>query len=277
MVELSRTVRFCLNDACEGENSFQTPRDNTFSAWPAMRGLGRYYELHVECRGEADPVTGYFMNITQIDAAVRDHALPMLEKAVRDPSRGPTDMGTLMRSLLHTLRKPLDGHVHRVTLNLTPSLSLTIGNDPMPNSATPSNATVIIKQAFEFAAAHRLHVDRLSDDENRKVFGKCNNPAGHGHNYRLEVAVRLPISPDGGVLQPEQLDAWVNRNVIEVFDHKHLNTDLPAFKDRNPSVENIADVIHKTLSEHTSELGESVALDSVSVWETSKTVCTVRG
>ena len=56
---------------------------------------------------------------------------------------------------------------------------------------------VLIRQQYEFAAAHRLHTDQLTKQENQQVFGKCNNPSGHGHNYRLEVAVKAPIDPDG--------------------------------------------------------------------------------
>ncbi|MGB0768928.1 MAG: SDR family oxidoreductase, partial [Phycisphaeraceae bacterium] len=91
MLELSRTVRFCLSgDAAD----LATPRDNTFSAWPAMRGLGRYYELDVTCVGEADPQTGYFINIKEIDQAVREAALPLLiDRLSSDAHAAATPMG----------------------------------------------------------------------------------------------------------------------------------------------------------------------------------------
>jgi len=81
MLELERTVRMCVGGGKPG------PRTNTFSAWPAMRGLGRFYQLHVRCAGEADPVTGYFLNIKVIDKAVREHILPYLESLVADNQR----------------------------------------------------------------------------------------------------------------------------------------------------------------------------------------------
>lgn len=279
MIELCRTVRFCLSDGSTSGGSggadvpLATPRHNTFSAWPAMRGLGRYYELHVCCRGEADPTTGYFLNIKHIDEAVREHVLPDLEQWVADPQRDPYDapMGELMRRIAVLLEQPLQGAVAQVTLQLTPMLSLTLRSHDMDR--------VLVRQQYEFSAAHRLHVETLSDQENRAVFGKCNNPAGHGHNYRLEVAVSAPIDPLGRALGAEELDAVVDRHVTEHLDHKHLNLDVPEFKDLNPSVENIAKVVWDLLAPHIPAAGpaEGAKLDAISVWETGKTVCTYRG
>src|SRR5690606_33368725 len=118
-------------------------------------------------------------------------------------------------------------------------LSLEIRSDDM--------AHVIMRQQYEFAAAHRLHCRELSDEKNREVFGKCNNPSGHGHNYRLEVTIRVPISPTGQIVRPEQLDAVVDTHVIEKLDHKNLSIDVPEFATRNSSVENIAQVVYGLL------------------------------
>lgn len=238
-----------------------------------MRGLGRYYELHVCCRGDADPVTGYFLNIKHIDDAVREYVLPDLEQWVtgvqQDPHAAP--MGELMRRISSLLEQPLRETVAHVTLQLTPMLSLTLRSDDMDR--------VLIRQQYEFSAAHRLHVETLSDEENVAMFGKCNNPAGHGHNYQVEVAVLAPVDPQGRILTPEELDAVVARRVIDPLDHKHLNVDVPQFQTRNPSVENIAQVVWDMLAPHIPAAGpaEGATLDAVSIWETSKTVCTYRG
>ncbi len=266
MLELCRTIRFCLNDDAPGE---MPPRSNTFSAWPAMRGLGRYYEAAVCCHGEADPVTGYFLNIKHIDKAFRDHALPYLQELLASSDRSDNlPMGEVMRQLIERLQPQLGGSVVSVQLVLSPFYSLELRSQNM--------AAVLIKQQYEFSAAHRLHVSELSDSKNKEIFGKCNNPSGHGHNYRLEVAVSAPVDPQGRVLQVEQLDELVDEQVIEVFDHKHLNADLPAFANLNPSVENIARVIYDMLKQPLRDR-LSAELDEVSVWETSKTVCTYRG
>jgi len=266
MLELSRTIRFCLNGP-----SAQAPDDaavNGFSSWPAMRGLGRFYQLTVRCRGEAEPTTGYFINIKHIDSAVRRHVLPYLQTLLNEG--GPSaelPMGAVMRQVLQRLQPPLQAKVHDVRLLLTPFHSLTVASQDM-NS-------VILRQQYEFSAAHRLHVDSLSAAENREMFGKCNNPAGHGHNYTVEVAVRAPIDLAGRTLAVERLDRLVDEAVLQPLDHKHLNLDVPQFRALNPSVENIAMVVHGMLVERVGELG--LALEEVSVWETGKTMCTYRG
>jgi 6-pyruvoyltetrahydropterin/6-carboxytetrahydropterin synthase len=264
MLELSRTVRFCLS----GEmGDLVSPRDNTFSAWPAMRGLGRYYELGVTCQGDADPQTGYFINIKTIDQVVREHVLPMLTERISDESAAAaTPMGELMRRVFGAIDPPLNETVAQVRLVLTPTLSLAIERNDMDH--------VIIRQQYEFSAAHRLHVPAMSDAENRATFGKCNNPAGHGHNYRVEVAARCPIDAQGTALQPAELDAVVDQEAIEKLDHKHLNVDVPEFAGLNPSVEHIVKVVWQMLD---GKLPGSAKLDEVKVWETGKTVCAYRG
>jgi len=269
MIELCRTIRFCLNDvsasACA---SLKTARDNTFNAWPAMRGLGRYYELEVACKGEADPATGYFMNIVHIDAAVREHALPLLERILHEAdSAADLPMGQLMRSLLDVLQPALDGTIDRLRLTLSPRYAITLRSQQMN--------TVQISQHYEFSAAHRLHVDSLSDEKNRAVFGKCNNPAGHGHNYCVEVTVAVPINDLGHLIPVEQLDAIVNQHAIEKLDHKHLNRDVPQFAKLNPSVEHIVQVVWDMLADRIAEI--QGRLETVRVWETGKTVCTYHG
>jgi len=266
MLELARTVRFCVN----GKSAPDPPQDNTYSAWPPPRGLARYYELGVRCRGEADPVTGYFLNIKHIDTAVREHALPIFDAVLAEcPASDRVPLGALMRQLLDAVQPALDGSVHRLTLRLTPLVRYTIESDAMNQ--------VLIRQSYEFSAAHRLHVPEKSDEENRAIFGKCNNPAGHGHNYRVEVAVACPIDDAGHTLAVEALDATVDAHAIDKLDHKHLNVDVPAFHDRNPSVEHIAQVVWDMLKDPIAALGQGVKLAEVSVWETGKTVCTYRG
>lgn len=228
-----------------------------------MRGLGRYYELEVTCRGEADPKTGYFINIKAIDHAVRERGLPVLMDRIADEA---VPMGALMRQLIEAIDPPLKGTVCRARLVLTPTLSLAVERDDMDY--------IVMRQQYEFSAAHRLHVPTLSDAENQATFGKCNNPAGHGHNYRVEVAARCPVDAQGQTLQPAVLDAVVDREAIEKLDHKHLNTDVPEFAELNPSVEHIVKVVWQMLD---GKLPSQASLDEVKVWETGKTVCAYRG
>jgi len=271
MVHLSRTVRFCLNDAAPGGDASASASDprrhNGYAGWPAMRGLGRYYQLQVRCAGHADAQTGYFINIKEIDRAFACCALPYLQQLIQEHHTGDAALGAIMRQLLERLQPALRSSIVALRLELTPFYSLTLESGDM--------STIVIRQQFDFAAAHRLHVPSLSDQENRDIFGKCNNPAGHGHNYRLEVAVRAPLTAQGRILPVEALDTLVDDAVIQKLDHKHLNLDVPQFAGLNPSVENIAKVIYEMLLPRMGEL--SVKLEEVSVWETEKTVCTYRG
>lgn len=264
MIELARTVRFCVNPLARRATAREGRPRNTFAAWPSMAGLGAYYELTVTCRGEPDPTTGYMMNITAIDAAVRDHAIGLIEQAAID--RPGVEPGALLRELIEALQPALERSVARVRWHLTPFYSVTMEADDM--------SRVLIRQQFEFAAAHRLHCPELSEAENRRTFGKCNNPNGHGHNYRLEVAVAAPVASDGspGGFTVRELEAVVGETIVDRFDHTHLNMDCPEFQDLNPSVENIARVFHGLLEPAVARAGAELA--AVTVWETEKTSST---
>ena len=106
---------------------------------------------------------------------------------------------------------------------------------------------VRITRKVEFSAAHFYHNPNFSGEENRRVFGKCNNPHGHGHNYAVEVTVSGQVSSDTGmVCNLVDLDNAVRRSVIERFDHQNLNT-LSEFSNRVPTTENLAAVIYDIL------------------------------
>ena len=147
-----------------------------------------------------------------------------------------------------------------------------------------------IRQRFDFSASHRLHVPGLSDEENRRLFGKCNNPGGHGHNYQFEACVAVPSAPD---LQPvssstsprqppapapftlETLERLADEAIIRRFDHKNLTTDTDEFCPErggvNATVENIARFFHGLLEQTLRNAAPDVRLRSVTVWETDRT------
>lgn len=107
-------------------------------------------------------------------------------------------------------------------------------------------ATVIRKEHFN--AAHRLNNENWSNEKNKKIFGKCNNPNFHGHNYILEVHVTGEIDTETGyVIDTKMLSEVVKENVTDIFDHKNLNLDVDYFNKLNPTTENIAMVIFKIL------------------------------
>ncbi|MCC7246962.1 MAG: 6-carboxytetrahydropterin synthase [Saprospiraceae bacterium] len=110
---------------------------------------------------------------------------------------------------------------------------------------------VSVFRRAHFNAAHRLHNPTWSEEQNRQVFGLCNNPSFHGHNYELEVQVTGPVDPETGmVVDLGWLADLIKREVELRFDHKNLNLDTAEFRDLNPTAENIALVIWQILRPH---------------------------
>lgn len=100
---------------------------------------------------------------------------------------------------------------------------------------------IYLTRKAEFSASHFYHLPDLSPEENRRLFGKCANTEGHGHNYLLEVTVKgEPAARTGMVLDLKELKEVLNREVMDVLDHRFLNHEVPAFASRLPTTENIA-------------------------------------
>lgn len=106
-----------------------------------------------------------------------------------------------------------------------------------------------LTRRYRFAASHRLHADALSEEENRRLYGKCNNPFGHGHDYVLEVTVEGAPDASGQIADRAALDGMVREQVLSRLDHMNLNQDLPEFQTRVPTTENLASWIEKMLLE----------------------------
>lgn len=112
-----------------------------------------------------------------------------------------------------------------------------------------------LTRRYPFSASHRLHTERLGPDENRRVFGKCNNPYGHGHNYLLEVTVGGEIDVPTGLLAPvSRLDGHVRQAVLARLDHRDLN-QLPEFAERVPTTENLGLQIGRWLDQDWAQVG----------------------
>ncbi|HEY6305776.1 MAG TPA: 6-carboxytetrahydropterin synthase, partial [Candidatus Angelobacter sp.] len=100
---------------------------------------------------------------------------------------------------------------------------------------------VYLTRKAEFSASHYYHNPKFTAEENNRIFGKCNNPNGHGHNYTLEVTVKGQVDQRSGfVVDLKQLKEIMNREVIEVLDHRFLNREVAEFKDSIPTTENLA-------------------------------------
>jgi len=118
---------------------------------------------------------------------------------------------------------------------------------------------------YRFAASHRLHSARLSEEENNRIYGKCNNPYGHGHNYIVEVRFSGAIDPATGmIVNLADLDSYVNERVIEPFDHRSLQDEVPRFRSVVPTTENLCREIFERL-----ESFPKAKLEGVRIEETS--------
>ena len=105
-----------------------------------------------------------------------------------------------------------------------------------------------LRRRYKFSASHRLHSNHLAEAENQRIYGKCNNPFGHGHNYVVEVSVTGAVDAATGMIANlSDLDAYVAREVLEPFDHTYLNKDVAAFREVVPTAENLCIEIFERL------------------------------
>ena len=133
---------------------------------------------------------------------------------------------------------------------------------------------VRVTRKLHFSAGHRLFREEWDDEENRRVFGACSNPAGHGHNYDLEVTVEGELDPDTGfVIDLKRLKELVNGLVVEDVDHANLNEDVPWLEDVIPTAEILAVKIWERIEGRL----DGAELVSVRLWETERNVAEYRG
>lgn len=252
MVKLTRVVRFSLTSDFTSQIS-GARAINSWGGWPGDLHPAPFLELAVTVSGDPDPRTGMLCNIKTIDDAVRTAGFGVLRK------QGELDGAIILAELIDVLEQdfaerrkaaekavaddpdsqvatePFACSLESLQLRLTPTLSLEMN--------AIERDRVLLTQQFEFAAAHRLNCGELSEEDNRRVFGKCNNIGGHGHNYILDVTLSTwPDDLQGRTISLERFEQVVRQEVIEPFDHEHLNC-AKEFEGINPTVENIAKVI----------------------------------
>lgn len=132
---------------------------------------------------------------------------------------------------------------------------------------------VRVTRRYRFVASHRLHSDRFSEQENRDLYGKCNNPHGHGHDYVVEVTAVGPIDrASGQAVKTLALDRLVSEQVLADFDHRYVNADIAEFRELVPTSENIIRVIEDRLKKRWRTVfpGEWPRLESVGLRETRR-------
>jgi len=251
-----------------------------FGKWASPYNHGHNYVLDVTVEGDVEPSTGMVVNIKRIDDILRATVVrqfdgksindqvphfhnisPSLENialyiasclsnsgessVIREPSGGESDTPITTINL-----RVLPPQVRLASLRLEemPTLFVELNLDSEPPAMT-------LTRSYEFAASHRLDSPHLSSQENLDLFGKCNNPAGHGHNYVLEVSVAGQPDPRTGMLlNLEDLDRLVLELVVDRYDHKNLNVDIPEFEGKVTTSEIVALEIYSRLKSRLSNL-----------------------
>jgi 6-pyruvoyltetrahydropterin/6-carboxytetrahydropterin synthase len=258
MFRLTREVRFAINGLEDPQLHGNVA--NGYGGFPSVTGFGPYLTLDLTLAGPLDPVSGYLINIKQIDAAVRERGIAAVAQAVYGPHpRQPAQLVGLLYNKFEAW-PPLS--LEELKLHLTPFLTYSVRALERP--------MIRLSQKFEFSATHRLHNPKATDEENRHIFGKCNNPHGHGHNYEVQVTLLGEPDESGLLIDIPEFERIVGK-VVEKFDHKNLNVELPEFHDLIPTVENIAMTIYQLLKPKF--VKQRARLASVTVWETPKTWC----
>ena len=272
MTRLSRTVRLTVHPQLDTGTAPQPHKPvnavSLRSGQISHDGLGAHFCCTVSVEGIPDRVSGYVISIGDIDSAVRAELPNLLRPALwPDPgtaAKSAVDPAALVRTLAHRLSASLDRPVAAVSLHPNPFDSY-LWEDDMPD-------TVMLSAQIECAAAHRLHAADLDAAANRALFGKCNNPNGHGHNYRVEATVAVSLS-DPHRMGMVRLAQILSEHVERRIDHRHLNLDVPEFAQTIPSVEHIAAACRGWLEEPVRAAGGRLV--RVTVWETEKTSATV--
>jgi 6-pyruvoyltetrahydropterin/6-carboxytetrahydropterin synthase len=260
VIHLTREVRLALTSATGERAPTIAEAQNSWAGGPAADGLGPFLHLRLTIEGHPEPATGYICDIKDIDRILRRAALIALDGLPPGQACHLPPSAFLSAVWQQLLVASFPG-VTVLELQVLPSpyVRYTLRRD--------QPEMIEYTEQFEFAAAHRLHNSALSDQENRAIFGKCNNPRGHGHNYVVEVSVAGDGEPPPGLSFRGRLVKVVQSQVLNRFDHKHLNEDTAEFHHLNPTVENITRVIWDLLAEAL----PPIRLVAVRVYETPKT------
>lgn len=263
---LSRQVRFSIDPFLPQQEGY-----NSYSSKPAGGdGLSLYLALWVDLASELNPDTGFVVNVSAIDKLVRQTVIPRFVETIQSYfkfKKTPQlwDMAALLRNCLPLVEAGFpDKKLKQLKLELNPYRSIILRAEDAD--------MFVYSEKFEFAAMHRLWNDAFDDVANYEMFGKCANPAGHGHNYIIEVRVesRIEDISEGWIGEYQRV---VKEFFVDIVDHKNLNLDVSGFETRNPTVENLSQFAWEKLAGKFS----GCRLYKVILWENDRTYCSYCG
>ncbi|PDW01961.1 6-carboxytetrahydropterin synthase [Candidatus Viridilinea mediisalina] len=260
--EFSAAHRYWRDDWSQAENQ------RVFGKCISPYGHGHNYTLDVTITGTLDPRTGMVMNMTELKALVNEVLEEFDHKHLNEDTPYFKDQLPTTENLVRVLWQLIAAHLPTVAR----LAHLRIYEQPDLWADYDGAEETTFARAYSFAAAHRLHAPALSAEENRAVYGKCNNPNGHGHNYTLEVSVTGPHDPATGmVIDLEAMDRSV-RAVLDQLDFCHLDHEVAAFADKPSTAENIVVYLWDELAPRFEG-----RLSHLKLWETRKNVFTYTG
>jgi len=261
--------------------------DARFGRCTSPFGHGHNYTLAVTVHGAVDATSGMVLNLHDLDELIAeltqrlDHQY--LNEAVPAFREGTQPTAEALArycydELRDSLRRrfPNAARVSHVAVAEGEMLRGWCAARPEASSGQYQESVVNesfgLTRTYTFSAAHRLHEPTLSDAENQSLFGKCNNPHGHGHDYRLDVTVSGPLDPKTSmVVDLACLDEAVQSKVLARLDHRHLNHEVPPFDQLNPTSENVLRVIWDWL-----DLASPATLVELALYETPRNRFTLR-
>jgi 6-pyruvoyltetrahydropterin/6-carboxytetrahydropterin synthase len=270
MLTLTRKVTFTAGHVYRGGGLSEARLRELFGPAAEPSGHGHNYVLELSVQGKVDTVSGMVINIKDVDAMLKqllsqiDHrmineVLPEFFDAVPTTEKFAQALWTRIPDRMESavcVALRLEEH---------PGMYVEVFKEDM--------TMVHLTRSMEFSAAHRLHTDQLNPEENRRLYGKCNNANGHGHNYVVDVTVvGIPDPVTGIVIDLGLFEKLLEDEIEARFDHKHLNLDTDFFKERVPTAENIAVVIWNVLNDKVAfcREGGAVKLYRVRLIETDR-------
>jgi len=247
MVQLTKRLEFSASHRYHNPAWSDQQNRTVFGRCNNLHGHGHNYLLEVAVVGSVDPITGMVVNLYELKRLLEEVIEEFDHKDLNRDTPYFRERIPTTENLSVVLWEKIAGKLRGVrlaTLRLFEEEDLSVDYE----GRQVGRATeVCLTRRYRFAAAHRLHTEALSDEDNRRVFGKCNNPNGHGHNYTLEVTIRGEVNPDTGMVTDlGRLDREVEDRVLRRFDHQHLNYD-EAFAETVTTGENLVALIWELL------------------------------
>lgn len=251
-MKLIRRVTFSSGHRYWNPDLDEVENRRLFGRWASPFNHGHNYVLDVCAEGRVDTTTGMVVNIKDIDAVLQREVVARFDqKSLNDEVPHFRSKAPSVENLLFYVRGLL---VPFFPSDEIPARLIHLRLEEMPTLWAElhlDNDMILLTRSYEFAASHRLHVPTLSQQENLDMFGKCNNVAGHGHNYILEVTVAGEIDARTGMsVDLGALDQVVEARIVDRYDHRNFNVDLPEFAGKVPTSEVVAQQIWDDLEGH---------------------------